>query len=174
MILVWSILSHVFFWGFEETELNKHQQLLLCVSPCFRRINTTQEPFTFSWAAVGSVMIWPSVSMAQVTPQNRQLIGRPASIRAIQAAFRKPDRSWGTGKEENTFGTPFQCPTRRNEQPNIGERVFLFFLKDTEPSSCNTWRMRVREERGCRDRSRDASQVSRTHCSCDRSLTPGK
>lgn len=48
--------------------------------------------FTFSCAAVGSVMICPSTSMAQVTPQNKKLIGRPASIRAMQAAFKKQDK----------------------------------------------------------------------------------
>ena len=32
----------------------------------------------------------------------------------------------------------------------------------------------MREERGWSDRSRDASQVSRTHCSCERSLTARK
>lgn len=56
--------------------------------------DTTVILSTFSWAAVGSVMIWPSLSMAQVTPQNRQLIGRPESIRVIQAAFKKHDKSW--------------------------------------------------------------------------------
>lgn len=48
---------------------------------------------TFSWAAVGSARIWPSAAMAQVTPQNRQLMDRPASIRAMQAAFRQQARS---------------------------------------------------------------------------------
>lgn len=44
-------------------------------------------------------MIWPSASIAQVTPQNRQPIGKPASIRAMQAAFKKQDKSWGADKE---------------------------------------------------------------------------
>lgn len=121
---------------------------------------------TFSWAAVGSVMIWPSLSMAQVTPQNRQFIGRPASIRVIQAAFKKHDKSCKTRQGKIT--------PRRNYFTvlisNTSQQMDL--LKDTEPSSCNTCRTRVKEERGWSDRSRAASQVSRTHCSCDRSLTP--
>lgn len=131
--------------------------------------------FTFSWAAVGSVMICPSLSMAQVTPQNRQLIGSPASIRVIQAAFKKHDKSWKTvsGRKltekhlKETISVPWLTAQHIRE-------LFFFPLKDTEPSSCNTCKTRVREERGWSDRSRDASQVSRTHCSCDRSLTPGK
>lgn len=75
-------------------------------SECFGKIFVTQHSkslrFTFSWAAVGSVMICPSVLMAQVTPQKRQLMGNPASIRAIHAAFKQQDSSWGTGKEEHS------------------------------------------------------------------------
>lgn len=48
---------------------------------------------TFSCRAVGSVIIWPSLLMAQVTLQKRWLMGSPASIRAIQAAFRQHDSS---------------------------------------------------------------------------------
>ncbi|KAG7261724.1 hypothetical protein CRUP_036501 [Coryphaenoides rupestris] len=33
--------------------------------------------------------------MAHATPQNRQLIGSPASIRAMQAALRRHASSWG-------------------------------------------------------------------------------
>lgn len=69
---------------------------------------------TTSWAAVGSVTISPSLRMAQVTPQNRQLIGRPESIRAMQAAFKQQDKSWGAAAKEE--GSPketageCQCP----------------------------------------------------------------
>lgn len=129
MRLGWYILLYVFSSSEDLKKLNWTNTSSCCC--VYRRaleclIQHKSHRFTFSWAAVGSVTIWPSVAMAQVTPQNRQLIGRPASIRAIQAAFRKQDRSWGTGKEDNTFGTPFQHPTRRNEQPNIGEVSFFW------------------------------------------------
>lgn len=48
---------------------------------------------SFSCAADGSVIIWSSEFMAQVTPQKRELIGKPASIRAMQAAFSKQESS---------------------------------------------------------------------------------
>lgn len=135
-------------WCPDETKLKKHDE------------ETTP---TFSWAAVGSVMIWPSLSMAQVTPQNRQLIGRPASIRVIQAAFKKHDKSCEKRQVEITQRRQFVMSQTREQRD---------LWKDTEPSSCNTCRTRVKEDRGWSDRSRAASQVSRTHCSCDRSLTP--
>ncbi len=59
-------------------------------------------------------------------------------------------------------------------EPHSTKRHSGVLLKDTEPSSCKTWRTRVSEERGWRVKSREASQVSRRHCSCDRSLTAGK
>ena len=79
-------------------------------------------------------MIWPSVSMAHVTAQNRQLMGRPASMRAIQAAFKKQDKSCGAAKEENS---------PRNTVWKLLKNylrvvVLVFFSKDTEPSLCNT------------------------------------
>lgn len=104
--------------------------------------------------------------MAQVTPQNKQLIDKPASIRAMQAAFRQQDRSWPEDKEQKqTSTTPADLPSYQTAMKNV-------FLKDTDPASCSTCRMSVSEERGWRDKRRDASQVSRTHCSWDRSLTP--
>lgn len=152
------------------SSVKRHQS----VAPCFPSRGTRKNVqflitrltamilSTFSWAAVGSVMICPSLSMAQVTPQNRQFIGRPASIRVIQAAFKKHDKSCKTRQGKIT--------PRRNYFTVLISKTDL--LKDTEPSSCNTCRTRVKEERGWSDRSRAASQVSRTHCSCDRSLTP--
>lgn len=63
---------------------------------------------TCSCRAVGSRMMSPWGSRAQVTPQKREESGSPASNSPMQAAFRQQARSWGASRWR---GGPQNTPT---------------------------------------------------------------